>query len=371
MSQTRNSTPNRKQSILQTVMVTGLIFSLATAAIVKRPDAISLSERRPLKQFPAISFKQIESGRWMQDFETYANEQFPLREWFRSLKAYTETDLFQNLSNNKVFYTEGHLGQLDYPLNPISVEHATDVLNSVIDRLTDENQVYYSIIPDKNYYLQDGGSILTYDYDELIELMQAGMHTGTYIDITDTLKLDDYYQTDIHWRQEKLMGTADRLLLAMGQSALPSVEEKQWSTDFLGVYAGRYAKRVPTERLLYLDAPSFSQMTVTDFDNGREIGIYQTGQTDDLDPYSFFLYGPLSLITIENPEATSDKELVIFRDSFSSAIAPLLTEAYSRVTLVDIRYMQSNLVERFIDFTDQDVLFLYSTPVLNDSSRLG
>ena len=49
MSQTRNSTPNRKQSILQTVMVTGLIFSWATAAIVKRPDALSLSERRPLK----------------------------------------------------------------------------------------------------------------------------------------------------------------------------------------------------------------------------------------------------------------------------------------------------------------------------------
>ena len=83
-----------------------------------------------------------------------------------------------------------------------------------------------------------------------------------------------------------------------------------------------------------------------------------------------FLSGSLSLITIENPNATTDKELVIFRDSFGSSIAPLLVEGYAKITLVDIRYITSDLVGRFIDFENQDVLFLYSTLVLNNSVTL-
>ena len=88
------------------------------------------------------------------------------------------------------------------------------------------------------------------------------------------------------------------------------------------------------------------------------------------DPYEMFLSGSLSLITIENPNATTDKELVIFRDSFGSSIAPLLVEGYAKITLVDIRYITSDLVGRFIDFENQDVLFLYSTLVLNNSVTL-
>ena len=80
-----------------------------------------------------------------------------------------------------------------------------------------------------------------------------------------------------------------------------------------------------------------------------------------------FLSGSKSLLTIENPNATTDKELIIFRDSFGSSIAPLLAEGYAKITLVDIRYMSPNMLGNFMEFTDQDVLFLYSTGVLNNS----
>ena len=70
-----------------------------------------------------------------------------------------------------------------------------------------------------------------------------------------------------------------------------------------------------------------------------------------------FLSGPLSLVTIENPKCTSGKELIIFRDSFASSIAPLLAEGYTKITLADIRYLRSDFLDRFIAFKDQDVLF--------------
>ena len=89
------------------------------------------------------------------------------------------------------------------------------------------------------------------------------------------------------------------------------------------------------------------------------------------DPYEMYLSGPVSLITIENQDTTSDKELIIFRDSFASSITPLLTEAYSKITLVDIRYLRSDFLDKFIDFNHQDILFLYSSLVLNNSETLN
>ena len=88
------------------------------------------------------------------------------------------------------------------------------------------------------------------------------------------------------------------------------------------------------------------------------------------DPYEIFLGGPLSLVTVENPNAKTDKELIIFRDSFGSSLAPLLIDGYAKITLVDIRYIQSSMIGNFIEFDDQDVLFIYSTLLLNSSLAL-
>ena len=73
---------------------------------------------------------------------------------------------------------------------------------------------------------------------------------------------------------------------------------------------------------------------------------------------------------IENPNAAEKRELVIFRDSFGSAIAPLMLESYSKVTLVDLRYMVSALLPNYVDFTNADVLFLYCDELANSSFLL-
>ena len=40
------------------------------------------------------------------------------------------------------------------------------------------------------------------------------------------------------------------------------------------------------------------------------------------------------------------------------------------MTLADIRYLPSSQMGKHLTFTDQDVLFLYSAPVLNNSETL-
>ena len=83
-----------------------------------------------------------------------------------------------------------------------------------------------------------------------------------------------------------------------------------------------------------------------------------------------FLSGSRSLLTIENPKGEAGKELIVFRDSFGSSIIPLLVQEYETVTVVDIRYIQIDVLEKFIEFHGQDVLLLYSTLVLNNSETI-
>ena len=99
-------------------------------------------------------------------------------------------------------------------------------------------------------------------------------------------------------------------------------------------------------------------------------GVYDLKQLEGADPYQLYLYGSKSLLTIENPAGDPDKELIIFRDSFGSSLAPLMVEGYSKITLVDIRYISPMILDRFLEFHGQDILFLYSTTVLNNSVTL-
>ena len=106
------------------------------------------------------------------------------------------------------------------------------------------------------------------------------------------------------------------------------------------------------------------------YETGKYGSIYDESKLTGDDLYEVFLSGSVSLLTIENPNAETDRELILFRDSYGSALAPLLVQGYRKITLVDVRYISSALLGRFLDFHGQDVLFLYSTLVLNNSSQL-
>ena len=75
---------------------------------------------------------------------------------------------------------------------------------------------------------------------------------------------------------------------------------------------------------------------------------------------------------IKSPLAGTQKRLIIFRDSFTSSLAPLLLEAYQEIILVDTRYISSTLLGEYVDFEkpDTQILFLYNTLLLNNSSML-
>ena len=163
---------------------------------------------------------------------------------------------------------------------------------------------------------------------------------------------------------------ARRIAAAMGTDAGASYREVTLERPFYGVYSGYAALPLAGESLSYLTNDTIDACRVTNYETGKTGPVYDLDKAAGSDPYELFLSGSVSLLTVDNPNARTDRELVIFRDSFGSSLAPLLLEGYSRVTLVDIRYLSPSQLGNFLTFDRQDVWFLYSTSVLNNSSTL-
>ena len=346
------------------------VFSLW--AILRPADAFSDSERRALKQFPEFSYQTVLSGSFMENFEGYTLDQFPLREGFRSLKAQVASKFFLRGDNNGLYEAEGFLSKLDYPLDEKSVDRAADRFRFVFDRyLKDKNvKAYLAIIPDKNAFLAEDNGYPALDYDALYKKIYKKTDFLSPIELRGTVSLDDFYKTDTHLSQEKLLPLASALLEGMGGKADAKYETVTLDTPFYGVYHGQSALNPEPDTIRYLTSEALEHCKVFDHQNNKEIAVYELEKAEGKDPYELFLGGPLSLVTLENPNAQTEKELIIFRDSFGSAIAPLLAEDYRKITLVDIRYLHPMLLGNFIQFDSQDVLFLYSTSVLNNSETI-
>lgn len=346
-----------------------IIFGLAIAHFVTPDGEISISERRKLTQLPELAVQTVFDGGFSEDFEKYLLDQFPAREKFRSLKAVAGLDVLRLSDNNGIYVFNGGIYKLDYPLKEDQVLLAAKKFKSVIESFPEIRKAYYSIIPDKNYFTARQNGYPSIDYESMESLMKNGMATAEYIDIFDCLDIGSYYRTDTHWRQEKIIPVARRLCEAMG---VPCEDEYEQNTagEFYGVLAGQSALPVEPDSLVYLTSDATESAVVNSAEHEETLSVYTLDDLKGYDPYDIFLSGAEAVMTIENGNAATGRELVIFRDSFGSSLAPLLIGSYSKITLVDLRYISSSLLSDYVDFEDADVLFICSTLLLNSGGIL-
>ena len=158
----------------------------------------------------------------------------------------------------------------------------------------------------------------------------------------------------------------------MGVSGFAAEELTQTAVErpFYGVYYGQAALPMEPETMYYLTGEVLENCTVYNFETGKTTAVYDMEKLRSRDLYDIYLSGAAALLEITNPAGASGKELVVFRDSFGSSLIPLLLKDYAKITVVDTRYIAPQLLEQYLQFENQDVLFLYSSLILNSSSAL-
>lgn len=349
------------------------IFTISVVLImniVKKDNEISIAERRKLAKFPELSMEKFYNGELREQFDKYTMDQFVFRDNFRKIKAFVELNLFRKKDINNLYEYNGMIIKQEYPLNEKSVENIVDKINTINENyLNESNDVYYTIIPDKNYFADE--KYLKMDYSKLQEKMNNKLIDMKYINIFECLNLEDFYYTDTHWKQENLKKVSDKISSEMNfkDRIVTTFEEKE-ITDFNGVYTGQLQVKTKQDTIKVLTNEIIKNSKVYNFETKKYDDIYNLEKVKSGDKYDIYLSGATPLLTIENKSVKIPKKLIVFRDSFGSSLVPLFTEAYSEIILIDTRYIATKYLKDLVEFENADVLFIYSTLVINNSASL-
>ena len=341
--------------------------------VLEEDKAMSISERRYLKQLPKI--ETLFNGSYSNDFEEYAMDQFIRRDDFRKIKELFHFNVLRQNDNNGLFIQEGSIYKQVGSLNEKEIDKAISLYNKLTDKyFSDVDNIYFSIIPDKTYYLENND--LRIDYELLENKMVKSLYEKmSYIDIMDILNEKNYYRTDSHWKQEDLKPVADYLLKELGTNKTLTIDSVEEKGEFLGVYGNQLVgSNVEKDELKYIVNDTIKSAYTYNYETNQKGNIYDENKwITSTDKYDYYLSGATPIIEIVNTLNEDGKNLIMFRDSYGSSIAPLLLEGYSKIILIDSRYIHSNFIQNVISFENlenTDVLFIHSTTILNEASIL-
>lgn len=214
-----------------------------------------------------------------------------------------------------------------------------DKIRTIYDKYLNDNKIYYTVVPSRDFEM----------HNKMVKTLNNVIDFAVYIDINNILSPDDYYKDDIHWKQENLHRVIDKIGAKMN-----------FTINF-----GEFKENIH-ESIVYLTNNHTESATVDNMQYPEITTVYDLSKIG----YDIFLSGVSPLRTITNPMNESGRKLVIFGDSFVHNFAPLLIEEYSYIIIIDSRFIMTDLLGDYVDFSNADILFMHSDLIINNSLLL-
>ncbi|MBR4304128.1 MAG: hypothetical protein IKT81_02225 [Clostridia bacterium] len=356
---------SKKYSILITALFCLFIFGFGIAQFVVADKEFSQQENRFLAGFKAPTWATLKSGEFMESFEDYITDQFPLRDKWIQIKAWCEKTIGKK-ENNGVY--------LGKDKNTLFAQYTTPSQEDFEKKVGYVNKlganagvpVYFALIPDKSYVWADllpNNAPLTDDGTALQIAGSLCSGNVTWIDLSQALSGDEvFYRTDHHWTTMGAYQGYKALMQAMNGSytTLDPKDLTEVSDEFYGTtYSSSGAGWVSPDKIYtWIEEGTFD---VTWYHDGtpKPGKLYDTSKLEVKDKYSMFLGGNQPLCIIKNEQADGGKLLVI-RDSYGDTLAPFLGLDYSEVHMWDLRYNRMSLRGYIAQNGITQVLVIYS-----------
>lgn len=325
------------------------------------PDrGFSETENRALEQCPVLSLQTVSDGSFMQSFQTYATDQFPLRQQWIGGKAWLER-LSGKQENHEVYFAGDRL------IADFQIEDSTLVSNNInyVNQfaVAAELDVYVSLIPNPAYLWSDwlpAGAPVDDQGAVLAALESCPGYYSTASVLAEHRAEDIYYRTDHHWTSLGAYYGYVALADALGMEATP-LENYSYtvvSTDFYGTSARRAAAEwiLPDEIGYYVPEEYPGQ-------------LYDFDRLSTADQYSFFLGGNAAVRVVKTEQEKAPK-LLLLRDSHADSLVPFLTPHFSEIHLIDLRYYKQSVTAYAQEQGISQVVILYGVSNFTEDTNL-
>ncbi len=341
------------------------------------PDkTFSEKENRQLQTLPKFSFSSLFSGSFATRFESYCSDQFAGRDIWIETKAGAELAQGKQQNNGVFLCDGGRLIELFTAPETDTLERAVQAADSLSDAgvpvslalIPTAAQIYADILPD-GAPNDDQQAVFDSAYSqtalETVDISSVlAAHAGEYI----------FYRTDHHWTSLGAYYAANALRSSWG---LPEIDQatltpEAVSDSFCGTLysSSGFFWIAPDKMETLIAAPESSSVTRYEI-NGTEqtLPLYNYDKLTIKDKYTFFLGGNIPRAVVETGTENAPS-LLILRDSYADSLVPFMTDAFSEIHLIDLRYYTGSVREYIAENAVDRVLLLYSTDNFCSDSSL-
>ena len=334
----------------------------------------SEAENRTLAQWPAFSWASLRDGSYTEAVEEYFSDQFPLRDQWTGLKARAEQIIGKRefhgvyLCDDPLFNSGTLISRVDTPDAALVEKNL-----GYVTALTDKTDVpaYLGLIPSAAEIWQDRLPAGAESWDQAAFLKRAAETGVPVVDFRSILSAhaDEYifYRTDHHWTSRGAYYGYAAVMEALGRGdgTLPITHfgVETVSGDFNGTLYSQSGVHWMEPDYMQFWVPE-EGLTVTSWRSGapETAALYDRTYLDQKDKYSAFLGGNQPLCVIRNEALPDGGKLLLVRDSYSDSLAPFLSQSFSEVHLLDLRYYRASVAQYAAENDIDAILVLYSVP---------
>lgn len=344
----------------------------------------SETENRYLQTFPEISFGTITDKSFMTDFEKYFSDRFVLREEWINIKNNSDRLLGQKEIKG-VFTEQGRMMEAWKGYDSNLVNRSLAAMQSFADKYSDK-KMYFMLAPTSQEIYKDTlpkncGAASQKDFIKLCYDSVPGMKG---IDIYSSLNIAKdryiYYRTDHHWTSLGAYLAYHAAGVDMGYTPL-SIDKfniEHASDSFRGTLYSDTLDNSITPDTIDFYIPSGGETAIRmEIQNGENTNVYDSLYFRDFltkkDKYSAFLGFNVPKIDIisQATKGNDNGSLIIFKDSYAHSLIPFLVNNYSKITVLDMRYINVPLEQLGVNMDEYDsVLFMYNVITFSEDTNI-
>ena len=349
-----------------------IVFVMLIGYIVIPDNDFSQMENRYLQKRPHVTVSGLLDGSFMESFETYTNEQIPLRTMFVKMKA---TFVWFTGSSENDGIAKGSDGYLFDKVTAVSDQAGRNI--SAIKNFAKETgrEMYIAVAPTSVWInaakVPKGMPVL----DEVtcsneLTLALKDIPNAHMIYLYDTLEAHKdeqlYYRTDHHWTTRGAGYAYEKIAADMGLTAEDITKyEKHEADDFYGTHYAKYKGLfVRPDTIEYYDVP-IDELKLQDKSVSN---LMDTDKLKGYDKYAAFMYGNDGRYEVV-AEKDTGRRLILLKDSYANCLIPYLVMNYDKITVMDLRYFGGSVLNELEEDPDADVLLMYNWTFVNDDNH--
>lgn len=372
---------------LKQLKITALLFMLILvvlpiATIFSKKEEKSEMENRTLAKFPKLLISTIKDKSFMDGFEDYLSDHFILRINWIELKVDIELMLGKKEINNVYITDDMLIEKLEEP-NYQEMNNSVSAINNLAERFTNPEffvmiaptsaGIYIDELPNNAPQINQKEQVIDYIYGSLSDRVSSiDVYNALYASKSEYI----YYRNDHHWTS---LGTYYAYNVAIQRLGFNPISYDKFNiehtnNDFKGTF---YSKtlyngiKTDTIDIYTMDkSKGIQSMVVNDGSNETEFDtLYDRSYLDTKDKYGMFLSENNPIVTVKT-NVDNEKKLLVIKDSYANSFVPFLSEHYSEITILDLRYIGVTS-ENIVNINDfNQVLFLYNASTIAQDENL-